>query len=241
MLNRKITSIGIVLIVVFIIVLIPFIPSEIIDEYGLIVFLAPIAVIVVVLFIAILLVNKKTHADLLQEERQKALAELKEAEKQFLQHKIDKPTFDSITKEKNASLIKVEAGLDSLKKTSLPKGEIKKADAVSSDKHKLLFQLLNQKQLKVHELKLAEGSYLKRKIDESAFQNISSDIKKEIISIESQIKALQETEEINNVKAQLKESAKELAKQKKISIERSKEDFMEELEEDIFEQARDAS
>jgi hypothetical protein len=241
MLNRKVTSAGIIVVAVLVILSIPFIPKEIIEQYGSAVFLAPIVVIIVALFIAILLINKKTHADLLQEERQKALVELKEAERQFLQRKIDKPTFDSITKEKNANLIKVEAGLDSLKKSNLPKEDLKKADTVSSDKHKLLFQLLNQKQLKVHELKLAETSYLKRKIDEQAFQKISSDIKKEIISLESQIKALQETEEISKIKEQLKESAKELGKQKKISSERGKQDFMEELEEDIFEQANEAS
>ncbi|MFA6399492.1 MAG: hypothetical protein WCW44_03945, partial [archaeon] len=126
--------------------------------------------------------------------------------------------------------------IDSQKNKNLSKEDMKKADALSSDKRKILFDLLEQKQKKVHQLKIAESTFYKRKIDEETFQKISSDIKMEIISLEGQIKALQETAEINKIKEQLKESAKEIIKQEKTSKDRTKLDYWEELGEDVFEQ-----
>ncbi|MFA6399975.1 MAG: hypothetical protein WCW44_06465, partial [archaeon] len=104
--DRKITSIAIILIAVIMILAIPFIPKELTDQYGLIIFLVPIAIVIGALFLAVLLVNKKNHVDIFQEDRQKLTAELKEAEKQFLQHKIDKSTFDTISKKNHAELIR---------------------------------------------------------------------------------------------------------------------------------------
>ncbi|MFA6065071.1 MAG: hypothetical protein WC746_04485 [archaeon] len=234
--DRKITSIAIILIAVIMILAIPFIPKELTDQYGLIIFLVPIAIVIGALFLAVLLVNKKNHVDIFQEDRQKLTAELKEAEKQFLQHKIDKSTFDTISKKNHAELIRIEAEIDSQKNKNLSKEDMKKADALSSDKRKILFDLLEQKQKKVHQLKIAESTFYKRKIDEETFQKISSDIKMEIISLEGQIKALQETAEINKIKEQLKESAKEIIKQEKTSKDRTKLDYWEELGEDVFEQ-----
>jgi len=237
--DRKITSIGIIVIALLMILAIPFIPKELTDQFGLIVFLVPIAIIIGALFVAVLIVNKKEHVDIFQEDRQKLVAELKEAEKQFLQHKIDKNTFDTISKKNNSELIRIESEIDSQKNKNLSKEDMKKADNLSADKRKVLFDLLEQKQKKVHQLKIAENSFYKRKIDEVTFQKISSDIKTEIISLEGQIKALQETAEINKIKDQLKESAKEVLKQEKTTKERTKLDYWEELGDDVFEQTKD--
>jgi len=234
--DRKVTSIAIIVIAIIMILAIPFIPKELTDQYGLWIFLIPVAVIIGALFFAVLMVNKKNHVDIFQEDRQKLTAELKEAEKQFLQHKIDKSTFDNISRKDHSELIRIEAEIDSQKNKDLSKEDMKKADALSADKRKILFDLLEQKQKKVHQLKIAENTFYKRKIDQDTFQKISSDIKTEIISLEGQIKALQETAEINKVKEQLKESAKEVLKQEKTSKERTKLDYWEELGDDVFEQ-----
>jgi hypothetical protein len=221
--DKKISSILIVSIVILVIFSIPFIPKELFNEFGPLVLLAPVGVIIaVIIVILILSLRKKTVQSPLESERKKIFIELKEAEKEFLKHKIDKATFDSISQEKNFKLIKIEAEIDSLKKIDLPKDELKKAELVSADKKKVLLGLLEQKQRKVHELKIAEQSYLKRKIDENSFKNISNDLKKEIISIESQIKAIQESEEIEKLKEQLKEGAREISRQKKSSTDRQK-------------------
>jgi cell division protein FtsL len=234
--DRKITSIVIIVVAILLILSIPFIPKELIDQYGLIVFLVPIAILIIVLFVAVMIVNKKDHVNLLEDDRHKLIVELKEAEKQYLQHKIDKSTFDAISKKNNSALIKLESDIDFQKNKQLSKADMKKADALSSDKRKILFDLLEQKQKKVHELKIAEGSYLKRKIDEETYKKISSDIKTELISIDAQVRALQETAEIDKIKDQLKESAKEIVKQKKSSDARNVLDYMDEMEEEVFEQ-----
>jgi hypothetical protein len=237
--ERKLTSAGIIAVTLIAIVSIPFIPKELIGKFGFFIFLVPMGIIILAVIAAFMLVNKKSALDDLQNNRQKVLAELKEAEKHYLQRRIDKATFDSISKEKNAELISVEAEIDSSKKNALTKDDFKKADSLSSDKRKVLFELLEEKQKKIHELKLTENSFYKRKIDEGMYKKICTDINKEIISLESQIKSLQETEEISKIKKQLKESAQEIAKQKKATIERAKLDYFEELEEDIFDQAKE--
>lgn len=230
---------AIIIIAILFIITIFFIPKDIMQKYRLIILLAPIFLIAIALFVAFFVFNRKGKIDILQEGRKKAIIELKEAEKQFLQHKIDKKTFDSISQEKNTALIKTESEIDSFKKINLPSEDIKKIELVSSSKKKILLGLLEEKQLKVHELKLSEQSYLKRKIDENTFQNIASNIKKEIISIDAQIKAIQESEEIDKLKEQLKEGAREITRQKRASATRENTTMSpkEELEEEIFEQA----
>ena len=156
-----------------------------------------------------------------------------------MQHKIDKATFDSISRERNADLIRVEAEIDAQKHKGLGGEEQKISKSVSSDKRRVILGLLEEKQKKVYELKLAESSYLKRKISQETFLKISSEVKKEIIAIDSQIKSIQSSEEISRLKEQLKEGGKEIAKQEKLSSERRKQDNLEIMEEDIFEQVRE--
>lgn len=182
--------------------------------------------------------GKKSPIDALLDERRRVSNELAEAERNFLRHKIDKPTFDAISRERNSDLIRVEAEIDAHKHTGLGKEELKAMENVSSDKRKIISGLLEEKQKKVYELKLAESSYLKRKISEEVFQKISSEVKKEKISIDSQIKSIQDSEEISHLKANLKAGAMEVARQEKLSDERKKQDYFEEMEEEIFEQAK---
>lgn len=236
--DKKISSIAIIILAVLVIFTIPFIPQELIDTYGLNLLLAPIALIIVVLVIIFLLVNKKTQVDVLQENRKKIVFELKEAEKQFLQHRLDKVTFDSLSKEKNAELIKVDAEIDSLKKVDLTKEELKIAQMVGSDKKKVLLGLLEQKHKKIHELKIAEQSYLKRKVDEESFKKISGDIKKETISIESQIKSILESEEIAKLKEELKAGAREIKRQIKSTQDRDLKSPTDEMEDDLLAQLK---
>jgi hypothetical protein len=237
--DKKIIAPVIVVVAVLSVISIFFIPKEIVQQYRIFVLLYPLVLIVLVLVIAGVVFSTKGKAKVLQAQRQKALIELKEAEKQFLQHKIDKSTFDSISQENNSSLIKIESELDSFKQKNMAKDEIKQVELIASDKRRILLELLQQKQLKVHELKLSEQSYLKRKIDADTFEKIASRIKKEIISVEAQIKAISESEEIEKLKVQLKEGAKEIAKQRKASATREKRELTpeEEFEEEIFEQA----
>lgn len=175
-------------------------------------------------------INSKS--DLLQE-REIILQELREAEKQFLKHQITKETFDKMSQEKNAELIKIESEIDSQKRKGLEKKDAKKLLGVSTDKRKVLEGLLEQKQRKVHELTLCEQSYLKRRIDESTYIKIVSEIKKEIVSIEAQIKVIQKTEEIQKLKETLKQGAKEIAKQKKNTKERGLEEM---IQDDVLDQ-----
>ena len=251
--SRKLFTAVIIILAVVAIISIPFFPQELIDQYGDAVKFAPIGFVIVLTVIGVIISSAKRgdaaktgesrqkynsiSSSSLQEKRQGIVIELKEAEKQFLQHKIDKATFDAISKEKNSALIETEAEIDAQKKKGLPAEELRMAESVSEDKRKILLGLLEQKQFKVHELKIAEASYYRRKIDEDLFQNISSQIKTEMISIESKIKSIQQSEEIGKLKEQLKEGAKEVLKQKNSSEQRNKQEFMSTIEDDIFEQA----
>jgi uncharacterized membrane protein len=143
------------------------------------------------------------------------IQELKEAETQFLKNKISKETFDKISKEKNADLIRIEAQLDTNKKVNMGIEEIKAIDSMSANKKNVLKGLLEEKQRKIYELQLTEKGFMKRKLDESTYKKISEEVKSEIISIEGKIKALQKSEAIDKIKKELIEGAKEIKKQQK--------------------------
>ncbi|HNV01377.1 MAG TPA: hypothetical protein PKK60_03040 [archaeon] len=171
----------------------------------------------------------------LKQKRDLIKNELIEFEKQFLKNKISKDLFDNTSKEKHEQLIKIETLLDSKKKIDLSDKEIKKINEVSNDKKKILKGLFEQKLLKLHELNLTEQTYLKRKIDETIYLKISSNIKKEIISIDSQINSITKQEEINKLKSQLKDAGKEILKQKRNTKTRNLEEI---IQDDLFEQLK---
>jgi hypothetical protein len=173
------------------------------------------------------------NEDELKQKRDLVKNELNELENRFLKNKITKELFDNTTKEKQEQLIRIETLIDSKRKINLSENEIKKINETSSDKKKVLKGLFEQKLLKAHELNLAEQSYLKRKIDEVTYSKISSNIKKELISIDSQISLINKNEEVNKIKNQLKEGAKEIAKQKKNTKTRNLEEI---IQDDVFDQ-----
>jgi hypothetical protein len=170
----------------------------------------------------------------LVEKRNIILQELKNAESQFLKNKINKENFDNFSKEKNSMLISIEAEIDSSKKNLLGREEIKQLEEISEDKKKILKGLLEQKQKKIHELRIAEKSYYKRKIDQNSFGKISNDIKNEIISIDTNINSIQKNSEIEKIKIELKKGAKEISKQQANSDKRKSENEI--FEEEVFEQ-----
>lgn len=233
--NKTISS-ALIILAVLSIILIFFIPKSLVDEFGIGIYTIPFILVLLLISIVVILSGQKKQENPLLIERQQALNAIKQAEKNFLQHKIDKETFDNISRENNSKLIAVEAKIDIEKNKGAPKSELKKNSSISSDKRNVLKGLLDQKQIKVTELKKAEVSFYHRKIDEEGFKKISSGIKQEIINIDSQIKAIQESEEIAKLKAQLKEAAKEIARQKKTTKEFSKENYWDEVEEDLFKQ-----
>ncbi len=259
--SRKVTTIIIVLIGVGLILAIPsiidIIPKGLIDSYGPALVILPVGFVIVLLIVGIILLGKNDQNKSLRDssrdssknnsmnnsrdnskedlpkKRELVLQELSEAERQFLKHQITKETFDNISKEKNTELIKIESEIDSQKRKGMEKRDAKKLKGLSSDKGKVLQDLLDQKQKKVYELKLSEQSYLKRKIDEETYIKIVSEIKKEIISIEAQIKVIQKTEEIEKLKETLKQGAREVAHQKKNTKERGLEEIM---QDDVIDQ-----
>jgi len=236
--DRKVTTIIIAVVCVVAALFIILVPKEFVEQYGPLVFAAPIILVFVV--VALVFLTKKSGAPKsnLQVKRQQLLATLKEAEKQFLHHKIDKPTFDNISQEKNSELILVEAEIDTEKKKDIPKEELKKLQKLHVDKKEIILGLLKQKQLKVHELKLAENKLFKRKITEATYQKFSSEIKSELISIEAQIKVIYANEEIAELKEVLKLGATEIARQKRMTEKRRKTNYDDEIEEDVLEQSK---
>ncbi|MFA5763636.1 MAG: hypothetical protein WC915_02400 [archaeon] len=282
--QRKITSIIIIIAMFGLILSIPFIenivPAELISEFGIMGLFGVIGIILIVLIIALILVNKAskvtkkvitTHKENklvtnIKRERTRPSREtkpvvpvpsedkkvdekelklkrdelalgLKEAEKQFLKNKIDKQTFDDISKTKNSELIKIEASIDSKRRINLTRDEIKELTSVSNDKKKILQDLLEQKQKKVYELQITEKGFYKRKIDETTFKKISSEIKSEIISIEGKIKSIQKSSAIEKMKEELKKGAFEVTKQKQKTEKRKTEEEI--FEEEMFEQIND--
>ena len=244
--ERKVTSAIIVVAIIIAMIGIVFakqiIPKEIYDQYGILVIIVPVVVLVVILIVMGSVVGKNptsTRKPKLEDRRAEITHELKEAEKKFLRHKIDKVTFDSISKKNNSELIQIESDIDSQKKQVLNESDIKKLEGVSRDKQKILQGLLEQKQKKVHELKITEKSYLKRKIDEKIFKQISSKINEEIISIDGKISAIQTTEKIKQLENELKSGAKEISKQQKSTEKRQKQlSEIEMMEDDLLSQLR---
>jgi len=213
--NKKTLSSILVLFAILAIVSTFFIPKSIVEDYGALIYAIPFILVLLLIGFAIIISGKKKENPLISQ-RQQALNAIKQSEKDFLQHKIDKGTFDKLSQENNSKLIEIEAKIDVEKNKGAPKSEIKKNSSISSDKRNILKGLLDQKQIKVTQLKKAEGSFYHRKIDEEGFRKISSEIKQEIITIDSQIKGIQDSEAIENLKEQLKQSGIELTKQKKV-------------------------
>ncbi|MDD4251261.1 MAG: hypothetical protein PHX27_03660 [Candidatus ainarchaeum sp.] len=178
--------------------------------------------------------NTFTSQASIEQKRESLNQELKIAENQFLKNKIDKNTFDKISKEKNAELISIEAQIDSKKKIQLSEEEIQKLNLISEDKKNILKGLLEQKQKKIYELQIAEKSYYKRKIDASTFQKINVDIKSEIISLEGNIKSIQKVDQIEKIKNELKKGAEQILIQQKKSDKRKNENEI--FEADVFDQ-----
>ncbi len=233
--NKKVLSSILIIFALLAIVSTFFIPKTFVEDYGVVIYAIPFVLVLILIGIAIVISGQKKSSPFLIE-RQQSLNAIKQAETDFLQHKIDKDTFDKISHENNSKLIEVEAKIDIEKNKGAPKNEVKKNSSISSDKRNVLKGLLDQKQIKVTELKKAENSFYHRKIDEEGFKKISSQIKQEIITIDSQIKSIQDSEEIENLKDQLKEGAREIAKQKKVTKERAKDEYLDEVEEDVFKQ-----
>lgn len=175
--------------------------------------------------------NKKELID----ERNNLVAELKEAENQFLKNKISKSTFDKITRDKNAELIKLEARIDSDKRNKMSAEDAIALDEISKDKKEIFKGLLEEKRRKIHELNLTEKGYLKRKIDEKTYKKISEEVKAEIISIEGKIKALQKSDKIEKIKKEMINGAKEITSQQKKSKKRIKAE-PKTFEDQVFEQ-----
>ncbi len=231
------TAIIIVLCIMFALIIL-LVPKEIADQYGLIIFATPIILVIVVIVAVFLSKKNSAPKSDLQLKQQQLLMALKEAEKQFLQHKIDKPTFDNISQKKNAELILTEAEIDNEKKKDIPKEELKKVEKLHADKKEIIMGLLKQKQLKVHELKIAEGRLYKRKITEETYKKLSSEIKTELITLEAQIKVIYANEEIAALKEVLKQGATEIAKQKNMTEQRKRSNYFEEIGEDVLEQSK---
>ena len=242
--GRKITTTVIVIAIIGLILALPFaeqiIPQELYSQYGLLVMVVPVIMLVVLLIIIGSIIEKVANRKPnLEDKRVELSAQLKVAEKQYLKHKIDKKTFDNISKKKNSELIGIESEIDSYKEKELNEKDSKKLEGVSRDKQKILKGLLEQKQKKVHELKITEKSYLKRKIDEKTFKQINSKISEEIISIGGKIKVIQTTEKIKQLESELKSGAKEISKQKKSTEKRKKQlSEIEMIEDDLLSQLR---
>ncbi len=242
--NKKITSAIIIVAVIIAMIGVIFaeqvIPKELYDQYGILLVIVPVVILVIVLILIGSILDKsstKLKKPKLEDRRSEITHELKEAEKKFLRHKIDKATFDNISKRSNAELISIESDIDSQKIQVLNENDTKKLEGVSRDKQKVLKGLLEQRQKKVHELKIAEKSYLKRKIDEKIYKQLNSKINEEIISIDGKIKAIQETEKIKQLEAELKNGAKEISKQQKSTEKRQKQlTEIELIEEDLLSQ-----
>lgn len=247
-------------------IIVSMIPEKIIDDFGVLLIIAPVILLIIILAIILFIINLvsgakkitenafpklRTHDEKvsekirnstnfnefsieeLKEKRNLTKIELGELEKQFLKNKIPKELFDKTTKEKHEQLIRLESLIDAKSKINLSDKDIKKINEISADKRKVLKGLFEQKMLKAHELSLTEQSYYRKKIDEVTYIKISSNIKKELVSIDSQIDLINKNDEVSKLKNQLKLGAKEIAKQKKNTKVRNLEEI---IQDDVFDQ-----
>jgi len=256
--NRKVSTVAIV--IIFAVLAGSFFLNKLIDElihtylstelidqlsfFGEYLAFVPGLIVVIVIVIVLVVLSLKGRVKEkkpdevkvdLKEKRQQLIGELKAAEKSFLRHKIDQKTFNTISKDKNKELIQLESEIDAERKQAMSVEDANKLDSVAKDKKKIINDLLDQKKKKVYELKIAEKSFLKRKIDENVYKKLCTDINKEIIDIDGKVNAIQTANEIEKIQVQLAEGAKEIAKQRQNSKERVE---THSLEDDLFSQLR---
>ncbi len=166
--------------------------------------------------------EKKARKDELFEQRRQYVSRLKEADSQLMKNKLSQKEFEKISRESNSKIISIDAELR-LIDSGLPKSELNQLKDVSEETRQKLKDLLDEKQKKINELKLAEQNYLKRRISENTYKKISGEIRSAIITINSKINTLKNSNNITELKARLKEEAVEVNKQSAENKEKQKE------------------
>jgi hypothetical protein len=157
------------------------------------------------------------------EKKRTLLKEIKIAEGKFLKRKLSQKHFNEIFKEKQETLIKLEALIDERynKEKTLGINTVE-LEKVRAKKRHILQELLEEKKRYLKEVDIAQKKYLKRKIDNKTFQEIVRENQKRLIAVEAQIKELYSQKNIENVLMGLKKKLDSIEKQREDRLEAKK-------------------
>lgn len=155
---------------------------------------------------------KESQIQKLEAQREKLLAEIKVAERKFLQHQIDEKTYRGLSEENQMKLIALEAEIETKKiEQKIDRLQLPKLEKLSTKRKEQLAQLLAKKDLLLRELELARQKYLKRQIGDETYKKLTADWQKQLIMLEVDIASIyrEEAREI------IKEAQEKLAKAEK--------------------------
>lgn len=192
-------------------------------------------VIFAILLLAIKIGFREPSEKEMLEKRRILQDELKIAETKLLQHKLDLKDYQEMIDRNQKQLVGIEArlskneGKEQEKKG--PKSE-QEMQPISSKKRHLLKGLIGRKETIQDEIKIAETKYFKRKINGVTYKEILKEKQRQLIELEAEIKKIYADESIGQIKKDLAEKLKKLGE----SETKKKDNFAEEVAEDVSEQ-----
>jgi len=177
------------------------------------------AVALFVLFGAFLVWLKASHGKptLIQllGKKNRALDALAIARQKYMKRKISGKEFNRFFVQKQRELIGIEAMIAQLEDKGHHDALAEQVSRVSARRRHVLRNFLDEKRRLVKELELAETSYLRRKINAEAYQELVQADQEKLIEIEAEIKSLYREDSVSRVMADLKTN---LPKPKRVRV-----------------------
>ncbi|MFH1256747.1 MAG: hypothetical protein V1494_05660 [Candidatus Diapherotrites archaeon] len=193
-----------------------------------------LAVLLIMAGVGLKVWKKKESAEELVEQKNALQEELSLAEKKFMTRKLDEKSYNEMREDLQRKLISLEARIEArkMRKEFGRLSEVKAKKLEPKRRHKLN-DLLNESEMLLKELSIANSKYLKRKIDEKTYRQLASEKQKRLVGIEAEINRIyrQEAAEI------MGETQRKIA----LSEEQRIKEKAEEIVEDLLEQEEEAA
>ncbi|MBN2067524.1 MAG: hypothetical protein JW744_03590 [Candidatus Diapherotrites archaeon] len=172
--------------------------------------------------VAVKIYYRKPGLRQLVKKKREILEAVKIAERKYMKRKLSENDFNSIFKEKQQQLIKIEALIDEQHNRERAEKASEEIEKVQAKKRHILQSLMEEKARLVKEMGIAEKRYLKRKIDSKTYQALVQKNQEKVVEIEAQISRLYSEANIKKVMESLKEKLDGWEEQKKQKKEKKK-------------------
>lgn len=126
------------------------------------------------------------------------------ARQKYMKRKLNEKEFNRFFVQKQRQLIELEARMAQIEDKRHSSDVSSQVSKVSAKKRHVLRNFLDEKKRLVKELEIAETSYLKRKINAGAYQELVQTNQEKLIEIEAEIKSLHREDSVSKVMDNLK-------------------------------------